>query len=127
MERIIRNVVIVACVVIIIVVNVDTFKGIKDVKDNYAFTEGKIVRYFHIGAAAVMYVEYSYSVTGITYSRTLLDRHYPECERNLSLCEGKRFWVAYSKVNNDKSLINLNVEIQNIKDPMPPESLEGFE
>ena len=52
MERIIRNVVIVACVVIIIVVNVDTFKGIDDVKDNYAFTEGKIVRYFHIGAAA---------------------------------------------------------------------------
>lgn len=124
-ERTVAYGVVVICVVWIIIGNIDTYSDINDVKENYAFTHGKINRYYHIGQS--VYVEYTYIVNGVTYTRTKLDRHYQECERHPEWCEGKRFWVAYSKLNNENSLINFGVEIQNIQNPKPPASLDYFE
>jgi hypothetical protein len=42
------------------------------------------------------------------------------------VCSHKRFWVIYSKEDPRKSLINLEMEIQDVSHPQFPETIEDF-
>lgn len=86
-----------------------------------------MIGYKEVGSDRNAYVEYSYTVNGVKYSRrTGSTWRFPECYKNVYGCRDKRFWVIYSKEDHSKSLINLEIEIQNIPNPKFPETLKDF-
>jgi hypothetical protein len=126
MERMIQIAVVTTVIAIILVVNINRYTAIEDVRNEHAFTFGKIERCFHIGLPSVRYLEYSYEINGITYKRSFSDHHFPDCEKNYALYKDKRFWVAYAKKDFSHSVIDLDAEVD-LKNPAAPTSLVGFE
>jgi hypothetical protein len=71
-------------------------------------------------------VTYSYEVLGKIFSREVnVTVGFKNCE-DFDKCKDKRFWVIYSPDSPEKSLINLEIEIQGIENPEFPETLDGF-
>lgn len=120
-----KRIAVIASIAILIFVYAKRCADRDEVLNNYEFTEGKIERYYTIGVTSY-YLEYSYFVRDMKYTRTINSRAFKECVNNFEICEPKRFWVAYSRNHYSKSLINLSYEIQNIKKPDIPTSLDNF-
>lgn len=102
-----------------------------DVKQDFNKTEGWIVKYFNgdsSDAGNGRTITYAYKVGSRIYSRYVFTiERFNECEDTIGKeCAEKRFWVIYSKKNPNKSLINLHLEIQGLKSPDFPTSIEDF-
>jgi hypothetical protein len=97
------------------------------VLEGYDLAKGRMDEYWVVGTIKSRYLAYSYIVNKKKYqSETAAASRFKGCEHDFSLCSDKRFWVAYEKGNPSNSLINLNIEIQNLENPEPPKTLEGF-
>jgi hypothetical protein len=99
------------------------------VKNNYKLTIGKIVEYDEIGIEPKSFLTYSYTANGKLYKREICcpNKVYDGCAENIALCDKKRFVVLYSKSHPEKSLIDLTLEIQEVKNPKFPNSLSKFQ
>jgi len=94
-----------------------------------AYTEGEIVAYSEsssVEGAKSADIEYRYTVEGKRYSRKVdISLRLFRCE-SLDSCSQKRFWVVYSTRDPQKSLINLQLEIQNAEQPEPSSITDDF-
>lgn len=108
---------------------VDYYSDKAVVKNNYNLTIGKIIEYNEIGIEPKRFITYSYTVNGKLYKREICcpKKTYDECGENISLCDKKRFVVLYSKAHPEKSLIDLTLDIKEIKDPIFPSTLNKFQ
>ncbi|MBE9467613.1 MAG: hypothetical protein IMY72_04735 [Bacteroidetes bacterium] len=71
-------------------------------------------------------VIYSYEVLGKIFSREVnVTVGFKKCE-NFEEFKDKRYWIIYSPDSPEKSLINLEIEIQGIENPEFPETLDDF-
>ncbi|MCB0497172.1 MAG: hypothetical protein KDC79_13615 [Cyclobacteriaceae bacterium] len=100
----------------------------KMVEENYFFAVGKISNYGYRGTYRNYYLTYSFKVGDELYSKltSIPYKLFPDCEYDFSICSDKEFWIAYEIGNPSNSLINLDIEIQGIEDPVPPKNLDGF-
>lgn len=128
LEKLFGTIVIVVSISGYIVWTVLDKKNAQNVKDDYAFSSGEIMSYSSSGAPESFSLKYSYRALNKSFHRSIHApfEKFPGCEHDFSLCSGKRFWVAYEKGNPSNSLINLDIEIQGLENPKPPETLEGF-
>ncbi|WP_109831529.1 hypothetical protein [Reichenbachiella versicolor] len=105
-------------------------KGINKNKvlENFDLTTGRAVKYESIGTIKNYYLKYEYLVNRKKYQdeTSVPYKFFPNCEHDFSVCSDKRFWVAYQKDDPSNSLINLYIEIQDIENPKPPETLDNF-
>jgi hypothetical protein len=125
-EQYIQYGVVIICFAIYFIINLRSCKESEEVQMYHNFVLGKIDKVYHIGGSASRYIDYSYTVNDITYSRSIACHDYRECEVNIELCKNKRFWVAYSTKDFAHSLINIGLEVQDIQNPSPPASLDYF-
>ena len=96
-----------------------------DILDNYKSTKGYFIDYDKVGDTGTPYITYSYKVDNKVYKRQVYGtRKLEYCYKKD--CSEKMFWVIYSPQNPKKSLINLQMEIQGMKDPPFPETLKNF-
>jgi hypothetical protein len=117
--------------ILIILWNVYIKNDEKEIKGNYGITEGWI-RYYDDGEKSVerraRSIEYSYQVNSKVYSRRInTDLKFRECNDGvIGKCASKRFWVIYSKKAPNRSLIDLNIEIQKSEELEFPKQINGF-
>ena len=106
---------------------VNNIKEKKEVRLKNETTIGWLIEYDDGGADfSAKSVIYSYEVLGEIYSREVnVTVGFKKCE-NFDECKDKRYWVIYSPDSPEKSLINLEIEIQGVENPEFPESLDGF-
>jgi hypothetical protein len=90
------------------------------------FTKGYMIQYEEVGEMESPYVTYNYLVNNKFYKGSVSSPSFSICEHDFSKCKNKQFWVAYEKSNPSNSAINLDIEIQDLKRPVPPNSFEGF-
>ncbi|SHG48670.1 Protein of unknown function [Chryseolinea serpens] len=104
----------------------------RQIAASFSETPGEIVAYWEESSSESgsrsPSIQYSYRVEGNRYSRTVRTSiHFPDCEDVTSIaCAQKRFWVIYSTEDPRKSLINLEIQIQDIEHPKFPETLDDF-
>jgi|GEM_PF-3374450 len=102
----------------------------KDILGNYGISKAWITKYDTHPAVedAGQDISYSYQVNGKTFTRTFSTaRTLSGCEDGIvGNCAEKRFWVVYDLEDPQKSLINLEVEIQGIVSPEFPKELDHF-
>jgi hypothetical protein len=129
--RLIINLVVVFAIISVVVAVYLYWVNVSEVTEDFDFVTGKIVHYHdRAGSDAGPYIsiKYEYEVAGKVYIRHVYShRKFPECEVDINgPCGRRRFMVAYSKKNPESSLINLDLEIQNIEDQPLPKKLDGF-
>ena len=123
-----KIVVIVTVVVVIIYIYKDVVKKNKIIK-HHEFSIGKITKYHSSGSPESFHLRYSYTIDKQQfYERSIHApfEKFPGCEHDFSICSDKRFWVAHEKDDPSNSLINIDIEIQDIENPKPPKNLDGF-
>lgn len=126
-EKILVYGVIIGSIIVIIVYNFDFKVNREKVKDNHFITTGYITKYNCMGGMESCYLTYEYKMEYQTFKRRVgCTGYFNKCQYDLNVCSGKRFWVAYQKDDPSNSLINLDIEIQGLENPRPPETLEGF-
>ena len=108
-------------------------KYIREVKNDYAVTKGWILDYeetLNSDLGSRTSITYTYEVGGKRYLRNIdAAKRFSECYNGETIgnaCERKRFWVIYSKEDPSKSLINLQIDIQNTANPVFPETVDEF-
>jgi hypothetical protein len=95
--------------------------------EEYNTTKGWILDYDIIGDIRTKYLTYGYKVDSVYYERRVVcAQNYNECVEYTWLCDHIRFWVIYSTKDPSKSLIDLTLEIQDLKNPEFPEKLNNF-
>jgi hypothetical protein len=102
----------------------------QNIKSDYKFSIGKIIKYSDdTGSdASGRNITYLYNVGKKTYRRTIKSGFFiDDCIyiKNAE-CQKKRYWVIYSKTHPEKSLIDLNVEIHDLKNLKLPTDLSHF-
>ncbi|MEP0367428.1 MAG: hypothetical protein ABJN36_12450 [Cyclobacteriaceae bacterium] len=119
--------VVIASIIVIVVYNYDFRINRTKVENNYFMSTGYIIKYNCMGGMESCYMTYEYKKDYQIFERRVgCTGYFSKCQYDLSICSDKRFWVAYEKGNPSNSLINLDIEIQDIENPTPPETLEGF-
>lgn len=95
---------------------------------NYDLAIGKIISYRSVGTMNNKHLTYNFHVNGASYSTksSVPDQLFSRCEFDFSICSSKRFWVAYQKDDPSNSLINFYLEVQDIRNPKLPETLQDF-
>ncbi len=96
--------------------------------DNPNFTIGRIIKYSSSGSMNNYYLTYKYKIEEQNYDKesSIPYDFFSGCEHDLKVCSDKQFWVAYQKDGPSNSLINLYIEIQDVENPVPPETLDNF-
>jgi len=112
---------------ILILLNKKAKESKNEIKNNYNVTVGYFLSYYELADSGTPIVEYYYFVNNKKYKGSVYTTtKYKDCKNSIR-CEGKRFWVIYSPENPKKSLVDLSQEIQGMKDPPFPKTLDSFE
>jgi hypothetical protein len=104
----------------------------RQIAASFSETQGEVVAYeegfYAEGDGRSSTIQYSYKVEGNRYSRKVdTALIFPGCKDVTWIaCAQKRFWVIYSTEDPRKSLINFKVQIQDVKHPKFPETLDDF-
>lgn len=100
----------------------------KMVLNNYKTTIAYVEDVGVVGIESNVFLTYSYIVNNVKYERTIQAPYEFEdcCEPKTNKCCTAKYWVIYSINKPDKSLINLTIDLQGIKNPIFPESLDYF-
>lgn len=114
---------------IIIIKNIKFIKDERIVLKNHKIGIGYINEYYEVGIESTRYVEYFFNVEEGLYNRTVqysgdIDKC---CIMPRKLCCNSQYWVIYFPDDPRKSLIDFTHEIQDIKNPQFPETLDNFE
>ena len=136
MDRLITVLVGAVCITVVFLVIQGTRsknKYIREVKNDYSVTKGWILDYeetLNSDLGSRTSITYTYELEGKRYTREIYAaKQFSECYNGETIgnaCERKRFWVIYSKEDPSKSLINLQIDIQNIANPVFPETTDEF-
>lgn len=126
-RRIYEIVFIVILLFLMLLTTISKNKNNAAIKDNYDVTQGKITSFYPRGTEVKNRIEYSYKVNNKEFYRYINVGYKLEICRDLKKCQNKRYWVIYSPDNPANSLINLEIEIQEIENPEFPENLDDFQ
>jgi hypothetical protein len=133
MNKVINNrkvhelVLLIILLIVIVLTSLYKKRNKEQLKSDYKVSVGSIVKFYPRGSDVPRRINYCYIAMDSTYYYRTIDVSYKfEICLNFENCRDKRYWVIYSPDNPENSLINLEIEIQGIKNPEFPEDLDDF-
>ena len=100
----------------------------KVLSGDYDTTKAGYLKTWTAGVWGTDYIECYYIVKGIKYTRSIKSHYYyNRCQHTPQNCVGIRFWAIYLKDEPRNCIIDLSNEIQDIKEPKFPATLNNFE